>query len=277
MMFQKLLILCTLAACARSTDSSPDSSPKGPFSPGDQVKLLNSWVSLPTGWKSTIKDGYATFHKYDKKSGKCIAITNELPPESHLYKKGNKLTIQSVSQCKEKHVPVGWLKVMDPMTGKIWYQNETKTKTFERPQWDCPFIDQDLIDARAAAKDKWKTPEHYEEAMKLCPGCCGGGWQAKAKHTTTGKIMDVNAASPVELWVDPSEAEGAARHGRGPPHDARAQAAHQRISGAATSFLGTPRRLTASELLARHRLTNPYRDSPVLVRLLEEIRQAQRA
>merc|ERR1711964_429841 len=213
--------------------------------------------------------GYATFHKYDKKSGKCIAMNNELPPESHLYKKGNKLTIQSVSQCKEKHVPVGWLKVMDPMTGKIWYQNETKTKTFERPQWDCPFNDlpkQDLMDDRAAAKDKWKTPEHYEEAMKLCPGCCGGGWQAKAKHKTTGKIMDVNAASPVMRFMSDSEPVPPAR------------------PSVRASYLGTSveparrrRRLTASELIARHRLTNPYRDSPVLVRLLEEIRQAQRA
>merc|ERR1711964_300826 len=34
---------------------------------------------------------------------------------------------------------------------------------------------------------------------------------------------------------------------------------------------------TAAELLARHRLANPYRDSPVLLRLLEKIRRAQRA
>merc|ERR1711964_454437 len=34
---------------------------------------------------------------------------------------------------------------------------------------------------------------------------------------------------------------------------------------------------TASELLAMHRLTHPYRDSPVLLRLLEKIRRAQRA
>merc|ERR1711964_92703 len=37
----------------------------------------------------------------------------------------------------------------------------------------------------------------------------------------------------------------------------------------------TRRRLTAAELLHRHRLTTPYRDSPVLVRLLQEIRGAQ--
>merc|ERR1711964_361061 len=36
------------------------------------------------------------------------------------------------------------------------------------------------------------------------------------------------------------------------------------------------RRLAGDEIICRHRLTNPYRDSPVLVRLLQETRRAQR-
>jgi len=316
MMFQKYLILCALVACAHSTSATDweeytDRNGRKYYhsvatNKTQWSKPANFTVVLPFEKNDHVElmSGHGKLKKYDQGKITAISLCSEclLP--------GWVAAVDENGKQIYRKYPL-WLfqrKTGKPHPDKLGaYVEQTEV----RPPDALPdgWTESKTKDGRTYYRDAntqkttWVKPE--------CKKCHGGGWIGELvltnRHDLPTQIIHSASGIHLERFIPVREERGKrVRLRKSSFTDATSHLAGAPIPGARgtitkknNSFQSVihfdngqevtvpnfafivegwvRRRLTASELLARHRLTHPYRDSPVLVRLLEKIRRAQRA